>query len=182
LIDGDEVIEEPLMTLASAATIAVIVVGVATGACLAGAKGDAGEGAAPQAAGEREARRAEVRFPNGHLVVAEIADTPERWQKGYMFRNEVREGEGMVFLFPQPDLHSFWMKNTLVPLDIIWMDDAKTILHIEPNTPPCKADPCPTYGPVRKTSAVLEVRAGTAAAQGLRVGDRLRITIPQSGI
>jgi uncharacterized membrane protein (UPF0127 family) len=87
-----------------------------------------------------------------------------------------------VFLFPEPDIHPFWMKNTLVPLDIIWMDDAKTIIHIEANTPPCKADPCPGYGPMRKASTVLEVRAGTAAAEGLKVGDRLRITIPQSGV
>ena len=171
-------IEEPLMSLASAATIAVMVLSVTTGACLAGTKGDA-KGAPPAA--ERDARRAEVRFPNDHLVVAEIADTPERWQKGYMFRSEVREGEGMVFLFPHPDFHPFWMKNTLVPLDIIWMDDAKTIIHIEANTPPCKADPCPTYGPMRKAATVLEVRAGVAAAEGLKVGDRLRITVPQSG-
>ena len=173
-------IEGPLERLASAATIAVVALGMATGACLAGAKGNAKEGAAPPAAEERDARRAEVRFPNDHLVVAEIADTPERQAKGYMFRSEVREGEGMVFLFPQAGFHPFWMKNTLVPLDIIWMDEAKVILHIEANTPPCKADPCPSYGPPRKSSAVLEVRAGTAAAQGLKAGDRLRITIPQS--
>ncbi len=169
------------MILGSAATIAVAVLGVVTGACLSGSGREARGSSAPAAAKEREARRAEVRFPNDHLVVAEIADTPERWQKGYMFRSEVREGEGMVFLFPQPDIHLFWMKNTLVPLDIIWMDDTRTIIHIEANTPPCKADPCPSFGPMRKTSAVLEVRAGTAAAQGLKSGDRLRITIPQSG-
>jgi len=168
------------MSLAGAATIAVVALGMATGACLAGAKGDA-KGATPPPAAEHDARRAEVRFPNDHLVVAEIADTPERWQKGYMFRSEVREGEGMIFLFPHADFHPFWMKNTLVPLDIIWMDDAKTIVYIESNTPPCKADPCPSFGPMRKTSAVLEVRAGTAAVQGLKVGDRLRITVPQSG-
>jgi len=174
------VIEEPLKSLTSAATIAVVVLSVSTGACLAGARGDAKAGAASQAAKERDARRAEVRFPNDHLVVAEIADTPERLQRGYMFRTEVRDGEGMVFLFAQPDIHLFWMKNTLVPLDIIWMDRENTVIHIEANTPPCKADPCPNYGPMRKAAAVLEVRAGTAAAQGLKMGDRLRVTIPQS--
>jgi hypothetical protein len=176
------VIKEPLLTLGSAAIIAAVAaLGVATGACLAGSRGDAPGGPAPAAGKEREARRAEVRLPNDHLVVAEIADTPERWQKGYMFRREVREGEGMVFLFPQPDVHPFWMKNTLVPLDIIWLDETRTVVHIEANTPPCKADPCPSYGPMRKASAVLEVRAGTAATEGLKVGDRLRITVPQSG-
>ena len=69
----------------------------------------------------------------------------------------------------------------VVPLDIIWMDEQRTIVHIEANTPPCKADPCPSYGPLRKASTVLEVRAGTAAAAGLKVGDRLQISIPQPG-
>jgi len=176
------VIEKHLATLGNAVTIAVAILCVATGACLAGSKGSAPESAAPSAAKERGARRAEVRFPNDHLVVAEIADTPELEQRGYMFRTEVRPGEGMLFLFPAPDIHLFWMKNTLVPLDIIWMDDAKTVVHIQADTPPCKADPCPSYGPMRKASTVLEVRAGTAAAEGLKVGDRLRITIPQSGV
>ena len=175
-------IEKHLATLGSAVTLVVAILCVATGACLAGSNGSAPERAAPSIAKEREARRAEVRFPNDHLVVAEIADTPELQQRGYMFRTEVGPGEGMVFLFPAPDIHLFWMKNTLVPLDIIWMDDAKTIIHIQANTPPCKADPCPSYGPMRKASTVLEVRAGTAAAEGLKTGDRLRITIPQSGV
>jgi len=157
---------------------AVVVLGAATGACLAGSKGSTPERAAPSSAKEREARRAEVRLPNGHVVVAEIADTPELQQRGYMFRTEVRAGEGMLFLFPEPDIHLFWMKNTLVPLDIIWMDDARTIVHIAADTPPCKSDPCPSYGPMRKASTVLEVRGGTAAAEGLKAGDRLRITIP----
>jgi uncharacterized membrane protein (UPF0127 family) len=178
---GGRLIEEPLKTLASAATIAVLSLSVVTGACLAGTKGDSGKRTAPTAAKDSDARRAEVRFPDDFLVVAEIADTPARLQRGYMFRNEVREGDGMVFLFASPDFHSFWMKNTLVPLDIIWMDDAHAIIHIQPNTPPCKADPCPSYSPMRKAAAVLEVRAGTAAAHGLKMGDRLSITIPQSG-
>jgi uncharacterized membrane protein (UPF0127 family) len=166
--------------LGSAATIAIAALVIATGACLAGPKEGALEGQATHpAAVDRDARRAEVRLPNGHLVVAEIADTPERWQRGYMFRNDVRAGEGMVFLFPEPAIHSFWMKNTLVPLDIVWMDDAATIVHIEANVPPCKADPCPGYGPMRKASKVLEVRAGTAAEEGLKAGDRLRIMLPQ---
>ena len=174
-------IDRRLANLGNAATLAVLLVGAASGACFAGSKGGAPESAAPKGAAA-DARRAEVHFPNNHLVVAEIADTPERQMKGYMFRTEVRAGEGMVFLFAQPDIHPFWMKNTLVPLDIIWMDDAATIVDIEANTPPCKADPCPSYGPMRKTSTVLEVRAGTAAAEGLKNGDRLRITIPQSGV
>ena len=176
-------IEKRPLKLGSAGMIGVLVLGSACGACLAGGREDTAAGKKPAQGSprEREARRAEVRLPNDHVVIAEIADTPELQAKGYMFRREVGAGEGMVFLFPEPDLHPFWMKNTLVPLDIIWMDETRTIVSIEANTPPCKADPCPSYGPMRKTSTVLEVRAGTAAAEGLKIGQKLRITIPQSG-
>lgn len=185
------------MTLGRAVLAISVAAGSTSGACLAEpkrsagegpapAKGDAAEGPAPPEAGarrgsRREARRAAVRFPKGRIILAEIADTPEHWARGYMFRREVGKDEGMVFLFPEPGFHPFWMKNTLVPLDIIWMDDSRTIVHIESGTPPCKADPCPSYGPLRLVSSVLEVRAGTTAAEGLKVGDRLSITFPQSG-
>jgi hypothetical protein len=124
-------------------------------------------------------RRAEVRFPDDRLFVAEIADTPARIERGYMFRREVGEDEGMIFVFPGPGFHSFWMKNTLVPLDMIWMDDAFAVIHVEHAVPPCQADPCPAYGPPRKSRYVLEVRAGAARAAGLKIGDRLRIAFPQ---
>ena len=169
------------MTLGCAALLVVAAACAATGACIAGSRRDAGGGGAAARPPDkvREAWRAEVRFPNGRLIAAEIADTPDRWERGYMFRREVRDGEGMVFLFPEPAFRPFWMKNTLVPLDIIWLDEDRSILHIEASTPPCKADPCPSYGPLRKASIVLEVRAGTAAAGGLKAGDRLQISIPQ---
>jgi uncharacterized membrane protein (UPF0127 family) len=125
-----------------------------------------------------DARRALVRFPRGKSVVAEIADTSERVALGYMYRDDVGESDGMVFVFPEPDVHPFWMKNTRVALDMIWMDESFNVLHIQPSAPPCKADPCASYGPPRKASYVLEVRGGTAAQQGLKVGDRLAIELP----
>jgi len=138
--------------------------------------------AAPDGAGENaahDARRADVRFPHGRAFVAEIADTPELWQRGYMFRKEVRDDEAMIFVFPEAGFHPFWMKNTLVPLDMIWMDDAFTVIHLQIAAPPCAADPCPSYGPLRKARYVLEVRGGAAAHEGLKVGDRMQISFPQ---
>jgi uncharacterized membrane protein (UPF0127 family) len=140
--------------------------------------GTPGQGGAGEAAREKAARRAEVRFPRGRAFAAEIADTPARWREGYMFRREVGENEGMIFVFPVADFHPFWMKNTLVPLDIIWMDDGFRVLHVE-TAPPCRADPCPSYGPPRKARFVLEVRAGSAKQDGLKIGDQLRVSIPQ---
>jgi uncharacterized membrane protein (UPF0127 family) len=140
--------------------------------------GAPGRGTAAEAARAREARRAEVRFPGGRVFVAEIADTPERWREGYMFRRVVGENEGMIFVYPVAGFYSFWMKNTLVPLDMIWMDDSFTVLHVE-TAPPCTADPCPGYGPPRKSRYVLEVRGGVAAQEGLKTGDRVRVSFPQ---
>jgi uncharacterized membrane protein (UPF0127 family) len=97
---------------------------------------------------------------------------------GYMFRPEVREGDGIVFVFPEPGVHSFWMKNTLVPLDIIWLDETRAITHIQAAAPPCRADPCPGYASMRMASYVVEVRAGTAAREGLKPGDRLTVVFP----
>jgi len=126
------------------------------------------------------APRALVRMPNGRSVVAEVADTPERTMYGYMFRREVKEDEGMVFVYPETGLHPFWMKNTLVPLDIIWMDEAFEILHVE-TAAPCKADPCPSYGTLRMSRYTLELKAGSAARDRLRVGDRLSVAFAGDG-
>ena len=76
----------------------------------------------------------------------------------------------MLFVFERPDKYSFWMKNTLIPLDIIWMDSRKRIIHIQPRVPPCKQDPCPQYGPPGESLYVLEVNAGIADRFKLRTG------------
>jgi uncharacterized membrane protein (UPF0127 family) len=126
------------------------------------------------------AGRAVVRMPSGRAIVATVADTPERSMYGYMFKREVKEDEGMVFVYPEMGQHPFWMKNTYVPLDIIWMDDAFTILHVE-TAAPCKADPCPSYGTPRMSRYTLELKGGAAAKEGLHVGDRLPVSFPGDG-
>jgi uncharacterized membrane protein (UPF0127 family) len=93
-----------------------------------------------------------------------------------MFRSSISPDRGMLFIFPDVDVHSFWMKNTLIPLDILWIDESRTVVHVERNVPPCKADPCPSYPPKSAAKFVLELGAGQAAAHGLNVGDRLVIS------
>jgi uncharacterized membrane protein (UPF0127 family) len=66
------------------------------------------------------------------------------------------------------------MKNTLIPLDMIWIDENRRIAHITPDVPPCKADPCPSYPPNVQARYVLELAAGVAAKHGLKDGDALR--------
>jgi hypothetical protein len=81
----------------------------------------------------------------------------------------------MVFVFDQPGPHAFWMKNTLIPLDIIWLAADRRIVHIAHSVPPCKADPCPSYPPAADTAVyVLEVASGVARRHALGVGDVLQ--------
>ncbi len=79
----------------------------------------------------------------------------------------------MLFLFPDVAAHSFWMKNTLVPLDILWLAPNGAVVHIEQDVQPCQADPCPSYGPDADANSVLELAAGQAEMRGVRIGDVL---------
>ncbi len=126
-----------------------------------------------------DARRAEVVFPKGRVVSAEIADTPEKMQRGYMFRERIGNKEGMIFVYPSAGFHSMWMKNTLVPLDMVWMDSGFRVVHIERSVPPCRKDPCPAYGSLRRASYVLEVQGGSIAPDRLELGDRVSVAFPQ---
>ena len=115
-----------------------------------------------------------VIFPDGFAVQVEVAaDDPTR-EQGLMFRDRMAEDRGMIFLFPASGVYPFWMKNTIIPLDMIWIDDARRVAHVAQDVPPCKADPCPSYPPNAQARYVLEVAAGVAAKHHLKDGDTLR--------
>jgi uncharacterized protein len=113
-------------------------------------------------------------LPDGSFLQMEIARTGTEQTRGLMFRTFLPEDHGMLFVFKHPGNNWFWMKNTLIPLDIIWMDEKKRIIHIEYQVPPCKMDPCPVYGPRTESLYVLEVNAGVAQRRDLQVGTLLR--------
>jgi uncharacterized membrane protein (UPF0127 family) len=115
-----------------------------------------------------------VIFPDGFVVKVEIAADGETRAQGLMFRDHLPAGEGMLFFFPADDVFSFWMKNTLIPLDMIWVDSSQRIVGIKANVPPCKVPDCPSYGPGVSARYVLEVAGGEAAKHSLKVGDPLR--------
>jgi len=121
-----------------------------------------------------------VFFPDGKSVTAELAVTEEERARGLMFREKVQPDQGMLFVFEREDVHAFWMKNTLVPLDMLWLDSDRRIVHIAADVPPCLADPCPSYGPGSPARYVLELRAGEAARHWLRAGDRLQFVLPEA--
>ena len=104
-----------------------------------------------------------ITLPDGFVVHVEVAaDDPTR-EQGLMFRDRLAEDHGMIFIFTQAGMYPFWMKNTLIPLDMIWIDKQKKVAAIHHDVPPCKADPCPSYSPNAEASYVLELGAGVAA-------------------
>jgi hypothetical protein len=115
-----------------------------------------------------------VALPDGAEVHAEVAATFVERQRGLMFRRELPSSAGMLFLFDNPGRYGFWMLNTLVPLDIVWLDSDRRVVFVSENTPPCPpGTACPTYGSEAVAQFVLELAAGQAAAHQLNVGDEL---------
>ncbi len=123
---------------------------------------------------QAEAGSAKIVLKDGFPVIVEIAAEDEMRAQGLMFRDHMDENRGMIFLFPQSGDYAFWMKNTIIPLDMIWIDEAHRVVHIEHEVPPCKADPCPSYPPGVKARSVLELAAGVAAKHHMGNGDQLR--------
>jgi len=107
-------------------------------------------------------------------ISAEVADTPERRAQGLMFRDSLPEDSGMLFIFETESLHPFWMKNTLIPLDMIWIDSELKIVHIE-YAVPCTASECETYGPGSPSKYIIEVNGGFTGEHGVGVGDVITI-------
>jgi len=119
-----------------------------------------------------------IYVPDGRAITAELAVTDEERARGLMFRETIASDYGMLFCFTEEDFHAFWMKNTLIFLDMIWLDKDRRIVHIARNVPPCKEDPCPSYAPDRAGSYVLELGAGGADLYKLKLFDRLDFTPP----
>lgn len=103
-------------------------------------------------------------------VSVEIANTEEKRQFGLMYRRELSELHGMLFLFPHEGEFSFWMKNTPLPLDIIFINAAHTIVSIAQNTTPFSEKPLPSENPAQ---FVLEVNGGFCQRHDIAVGDRI---------
>jgi uncharacterized membrane protein (UPF0127 family) len=110
----------------------------------------------------------------GKVIELEVASSPEQQAMGLMYRRSLADNRGMMFTFDPPQPVSFWMKNTLIPLDIIFLEGGK-VKAISADVPPCKSDPCPTYGPNVAVDRVIELRGGRAAELGLKPGDRVSI-------
>lgn len=112
--------------------------------------------------------------PDGTRVHLELALTDEEKQLGLMFRDTLLSDHGMLFIFDVDGPLEFWMKNTFVPLDFVWLSAAGEVVDVRAGVQPCRSDPCPSYASGTPARAVLEVNAGFAAAHGVRPGELLK--------
>jgi hypothetical protein len=114
-----------------------------------------------------------VCFPNV-CVESVIADTDGLRTKGLMFRDNLGEKQAMLFIFPEEDKYSFWMKNMRFALDIIWVDRNKKIVEIKKNIQPCNNNICESFTPQVKTKYVLELNSGFTDKYRINLGDNVK--------
>ncbi len=115
----------------------------------------------------------QAKLPDGSIITLELASTPEERRQGLMFRPSMAADRGMLFVFNREGLPGIWMKNTLIPLDLLYLNKRGEIVDIIENAEPCKVEDCPTYKPTKPAVAVLEVAAGVVEAHNLKAGDVL---------
>lgn len=106
-------------------------------------------------------------------IFVEVPDDREEFARGLMFRKHLPWNAGMLFAFDDEGTRRFWMKNTLIPLDMVFFDSSSKIIDIKENVPPCKQEECPTYPSKEPAQYVLEVNAGFVQEKGIKLGDRL---------
>lgn len=113
----------------------------------------------------------------GKRFAVEVAETQQKQALGLMFRETMPADEGMLFIFPAESPRSFWMKNTRIPLDIMYFNADLVMVSISADTPPCRVSRCPSYPSVAPAKYVLELNAGVASELGVGPGSRLTLKL-----
>jgi uncharacterized protein len=109
-------------------------------------------------------------LPSGTVLQVEVMVKDEDRAMGLMFRPSLARDRGMLFVFGSSDFHGIWMKNCRFPIDILWLDEEHRIVHVAEAVPPCRAEPCPVYNPLRRAAYVVELNAGQARREKAVVG------------
>jgi len=121
-------------------------------------------------------------LPSGKVLQVEVMVKDEDRAMGLMFRPSLPPDHGMLFLFEVPDFHGIWMKNCKFPIDILWLDEEKKVVHLDEAVPPCTAKEdknCPVYYPLRRASFVVELNSGQARREKAVVGSTIKFTLPE---
>ncbi|MEO8367460.1 MAG: DUF192 domain-containing protein [Pseudoxanthomonas sp.] len=113
----------------------------------------------------------------GQRYKVEVADDDAERARGLMFRDELATGSGMIFIHDREEPQAYWMKNTKIPLDILYFDNARKLVAQQRDVPPCSAgDACPPYPSNAPARYVLELNAGEAAKLKLENGAELKLS------
>lgn len=119
-----------------------------------------------------------VTFPSGTAIEAEVADTPEKQLFGLAFRESLPPDRGMLYIFDTSDRHKVRTKGFTFPVDVIWADESRHVVHLVERALPCEKDPCPAYGPPPENARyVIETEAGFIAREKLSTGVELKFTL-----
>ena len=111
----------------------------------------------------------------GQQFSVELATNDAGRERGLMARTTLAADHGMLFVFATSAQQAFWMKNTLIALDILYFNDARKLVSVQRDVSPCTADPCPLYPSAEAARYVLELPAGSARRLGLQRGDQMTI-------
>lgn len=114
-------------------------------------------------------------------VTVELARTRREITRGLMFREKLNDDQGMLFVFNEEQPLGFWMKNTLIALDIIFISRNLEIVSTRTRVPPCERDPCPVYRSEKPAQFVVEVNAGFVEKYGISQGNQVEIKIDANG-
>ena len=111
----------------------------------------------------------------GQQYSVEVAEDEASREHGLMERTSMPQDHGMLFVFQDDTPRAFWMKNTKIPLDMLFFDQDRRLVSVQHDVPPCTADPCPAYSSGAPAAYVLELNAGQARKIGVAPGDEMAI-------
>ena len=114
----------------------------------------------------------DLNYKSGEFLRLFIADDPIEKESGLMGIKKLDPNYGMIFVFDPPEKIKFWMKNTLIPLDVIFIKN-DNIIEILQNVLPCTLDECPLFGPKEKVDFVIELKSGRSKELGLEIGNKI---------
>lgn len=106
-----------------------------------------------------------------HTYKVEVADDKDERNEGLMYRESMDEDRGMIFIYEEEIKPAFYMKNTLISLDMVFMDEDFKVVDYFVNVPPCEAEPCPRCIPNNNAQYIVELNAGQIGKMGLQRGD-----------